>query len=59
MSETTVTTSKWTDSDDTTYSQYKSTVPKSIVEALDMQDATLEWKIEDADTLRVEIKDAD
>jgi hypothetical protein len=53
----TVTESTIENDDGTTRStkQYRTTVPKQIAEAMRLEDATLEWTIKSADSVRVSV----
>lgn len=38
-----------------TVTQYRTTVPKAIAEAMDLDGAKVEWTVKSADALRVEV----
>ena len=43
------------DGSERTIVQYRTTVPKSLVEAMNLSGATLEWEVQSADSLRVSV----
>jgi bifunctional DNA-binding transcriptional regulator/antitoxin component of YhaV-PrlF toxin-antitoxin module len=57
MAETKVqTTTSTIENDDGTereVTQYRTTIPKELAEALDLKDAELEWKVDSGNSLKV------
>lgn len=51
MPTTTITKSTWTDADGRDREQYRTTVPKSLVESLDLEGADVEWEVESKNAL--------
>lgn len=47
------------DGSDRTVEQYKTTIPKSLAEAMRLDGATLEWSVKGADALRIEVVERD
>jgi hypothetical protein len=56
MPETTVSKTTWKDSEGNEREQYRTTVPKGLAEAFDLEDATLEWEVDSGKTLLVRIE---
>lgn len=59
MSSSTVTESKYHDQSGNEQTQFKTTVPKSLAEAMDMGGKKLEWSVKSQNTLEVRIVDDD
>lgn len=56
MTETTITKSEWTDDEGRERVQYRTTVPKSLVESLDLDGETVEWEVESKNALIIRKK---
>lgn len=59
MPTTTVTETSYTDSDGNEKTQYRTTVPKGLAEALDLGGVKIKWEVESANTLSVTKLDDD
>jgi hypothetical protein len=57
MPKTTVSKTTWEDSDGNEREQYRTTVPKGLAEAFDLDGATLEWEVDSGKTLLVRIEE--
>lgn len=53
MPTTTITKSVWTDDDGREREQYRTTVPKALVESFDLEGAEVEWEVESKNALTV------
>lgn len=58
MPQTSITVTEYTDSNDVERTQYRTTVPKSLAEAMGLEQGNrLEWSVASGSALRVEVKD--
>lgn len=57
MVKTSVSATQYTDSDDNERTQYRTTVPKGLAEAFDLEGKKLEWGVASGSKLEVEIID--
>lgn len=57
MPETTVTKTTWTTDEGDEREQYRTTVPKALAEAFDLEDKTLDWEVESQNALIVRVSD--
>jgi hypothetical protein len=57
MPETTVTTTTYTGEDGVERKQYRTTIPKGLAEAYNLDDKKLDWSAETGDALRVTVVD--
>lgn len=57
MPKTTVSKTTWEDKQGNEREQYRTTVPKGLAEAFDLDGATLEWEVDSGKTLLVRIDD--
>lgn len=57
MPNTTVSKTTWEDSNGNKREQYRTTVPKGLAEAFDLDGATLEWEVDSGQTLLVRIEE--
>lgn len=57
MAKTSVSATTYTDSDDNKRTQYRTTVPKGLAEAFDLDGKTLEWGVVSESKLELEIVD--
>lgn len=57
MPETTVTTTTYTGEDGVEREQYRTTIPKGLAEAYNLDDKKLDWSAETGDALRVTVVD--
>jgi hypothetical protein len=55
MPQSTVSTYTYEDEQGTEHTQYKTSVPKSLAEAMDMGGKKLDWSVESKNTLQVRI----
>ena len=53
MPKTTVSQTEFTDADGRERTQYRTTIPKELAEALDLGGASIEWKVESGRTLSI------
>jgi len=56
MTSTTITKSEWTDEDGNERVQYRTTVPKSLVESLGLDGEEVEWEVESQNALTIRKK---
>ncbi len=63
MAKSTVSVTEYTveneDGSERTVTQYRTTVPKSIAEAMRLGGAEISWEVKGADALRVSVKERD
>jgi hypothetical protein len=59
MAKTTVSKTSWEDESGTQREQYRTTVPKALAEAFDLDGKSLEWEVESQNALTVRIADDD
>jgi hypothetical protein len=57
MPETTVTTTAYTGEDGVEREQYRTTIPKGLAEAYNLDGKKLDWSAETGDALRVTVVD--
>ena len=57
MPETTVSATTYTDSEGTERTQFRTTVPKDLAEAFDLEGKTLSWEVDSGSSLRVRIEE--
>jgi hypothetical protein len=59
MPQTTVSKTSWEDSEGNKREQYRTTVPKGLAEAFDLEGKTVEWEVESQNALTVRVVDDD
>lgn len=57
MPKTTVSTTTWEDDEGNERKQYRTTVPKGLAEAFNLDGATLNWEVDSGKALLVRIDD--
>lgn len=57
MATTRITESRWEAEDGTERVQHKTTVPKGLVEAMDLAGAEVEWKVESENRVSLIVKE--
>lgn len=57
MPTTTVTETTYTDQDGNEKTQYRTSVPKGLAEAMDLGGKELEWEVQSSGSLRVSVSD--
>jgi len=59
MPKTSVTKTEYEPEDGEKVVQYRTTVPKSLVEAMELEDKELDWQVKSGNSLEVRIIDSD